>query len=128
MDLHRCTNSFGNRSGARIYTHAYTHIHSYGEHVSPFADRRCTTGLCGSSICTETGLHLIPASRSNDAFQCALPRPSLSILLSLSSFSSYNRPTEISWITRALQAHLIRSFVIPCARDICFRGIRYPDH
>lgn len=36
---------------------------------------RSTVAL-SSLVCTETGLHLIPASRSNDAFQCVpLPPP-----------------------------------------------------
>lgn len=47
-DLHCSANSFSNRSRARCIR---AYVHSYGGYVSPFADRRCTTGSCGSSIC-----------------------------------------------------------------------------
>lgn len=70
------------------------------------------TGSCGSSICTETGLHLIPASRSNDAFQCALPlSDSFSAFVFPPLLVTALRRYRVDHASESPRAHLIRSFV-----------------
>lgn len=84
---------------ARVYIYIYMYrifvMMSACRHLS--ADRRCTTRF--SFICTETGLHLIPASRSNDAFQCVLPVP-LDLPPRLVLIFLYPPFGESAWITR----------------------------
>lgn len=96
---------------------AYPHIHLYkAECVSPFADPPMHGGPCGSFICTETGLHLIPALRSNDAFQCVLPALSIFFFASSSS-SSCIRPSEIPHGSRELPS---RAYLIPSSYSAMF--------
>lgn len=62
-----------------------------------------TRGRCTPPVCTETGLHLIPAPRSNDAFQCVLPSflfpssSSLPPLLYPRFFASFSIPFDCSF-------------------------------
>lgn len=79
-----------------------------------------------SFICTETGLHLIPASRSNDAFQCILPVRS-------SRSSSLLRPrllVSALWRVRVDHANSLGLiwFLLSYRAYICSRMIRYPDN
>lgn len=78
--------------------------------VSPFANPAHF-----SPVCTETGLHLIPASRSNDAFQ----RSPLLILLSL----VYSSLSRFALLFQDHASFLPLSFLhLFSAERVCTRG------
>lgn len=103
--------------------------------IRGFADIRvCARVYSGSPVCTETGLHLIPVSRSNDAFQyvpaarSSFSLPDLSLFLpSFLVFLYYPLFFVLAGSARRSREPPLRAIrFVFSDRDVCSRGIRYP--
>lgn len=128
----RCTNSFiTGRVRTRRRTCVLSRAESACRRLQMHGAMHRAGSYAASLVCTETGLHLIPASRSNDAFQCVLLArapfdPPLAFVFPHPLVPAFRLLADPARITRNFPPGPLDSFFRAARRDVRSRGIRYP--